>query len=275
MPAGSTALDAIVETLSTFPQVVAIFVGGSRASEFDDATSDYDLYTFTTVPVPRERRRELALRFDTEPEIANQWWGESDYLTNGSNSYDLMFWDAGDFERMLRRVIEEHQPSNGYTTAFWYTARTMEPRFDRSGWLARIGDLAATPYPDALADAIIAHNHPILRGIHTSYAAQVRRAIELDDPVSVNHRFAELVKTAFDIVFAHHRQLHPGEKRQLRVLATLPGTAGHDAAIRALLVAAGDPAFRDLKKRVDAVCDEVDAILWASPHYDPARSTNL
>jgi diphthamide synthase (EF-2-diphthine--ammonia ligase) len=91
----------------------------------------------------------------------------------------------------------------------------------------------------------------------------------------VNHRVAEVLSTTFDIVFAHHRQLHPGEKRQLRALATLPGTAGLDAAIRALLVAAGDPAFREMKERVDAVCDEVDAILWASPHYDPARSTYL
>jgi hypothetical protein len=275
MPVGSTALDAIVGTLSALPQVVAITVGGSRAGDMGDASSDYDIYVFSTGPIPVGIRRDLAVRFDPEPEIANQWWGESDYWTDGSSSYDLMFWDAADFERMLRRVIEEHQPSNGYTTAFWYTARTMEPRFDRSGWLARIGDLATTPYPDALAEAIIAHNHPLLRGIHTSYAAQVRRAIELDDPVSVNHRIAELLKTALDIVFAHHRQLHPGEKRQLRMLATLPGTAGLDAAIRALLVAAGGPAFRELKERVDAVCDEVDAILWALPHQNPAKSTNL
>jgi hypothetical protein len=260
MPAGSTALGTIVEMLSALPQVEAISVGGSRASELDDATSDYDLYTFTTAAVPPERRRDLALRFDPEPEIANQWWGESDYWTDGASAYDVMFWDAADFERMLRRVIEEHQPSNGYTTAFWYTARTMEPFFDRNGWLARISALAATPYPDALAEAITAYNHPLLRGIHTSYSAQVRRAIELDDPVSVNHRVAELLKTAFDIVFAHHRQLHPGEKRQLQMLATLPGTDRLDAETRALLVAAGDPAYAGLMERADAVCDEVDVI---------------
>lgn len=261
MTDSTRTLDAIVETLAALPQVVAIGLGGSRGSHASDTTSDHDIYTFTTGEVLPQLRRELAMRFDPAPEIANQWWGESDYWTDGAMSYDLMFWDAGEFESGLRRVIEEHRPSNGYTTAFWFTARHMELLFDRDGYLQRITNLAATPYPDALAQAIIAYNHPLLRGIHTSYAAQIRRAIELDDPVSVNHRVTELLKTAFDTVFAHHRQLHPGEKRQLRVLATLPGTERLDKAIRALLIAAGDPEYASLMERVSAVCDEVDAVL--------------
>ncbi len=133
--------------------------------------------------------------------------------------------------------------------------------FDRDGWLRKISELAARPYPDALAEAIIQLNHPLLRTIHASYRNQVARAITLGDPVSVNHRVAELLKTAFDIVFAHYRQLHPGEKRQLQMLATLPGTEHLDSAIRALLVASGDPTYDGLMGRVDALCDAVDAML--------------
>ena len=33
--------------------------------------------------------------------------------------------------------------------------------------------------------------------------------------VSVNHRIAALLASAFDVVFAHNRQTHPGEKRLL------------------------------------------------------------
>lgn len=254
-------LTAIVETLSALPQVTGIGLGGSRAASWSDADSDHDINVFSTAAIPRDIRRELATRFDPAPEIANQWWGESDYWTDGQTSYDLMFWDATWYEKDLRRVIEEHRPSNGYTTAFWYSARNMQPLFDRDGWLTRTQRLAATPYPDALVEAIVSYNHPLLRGIHTSYAAQIRRATELDDPVSVNHRVAELLKTALDIVFAHHRMPHPGEKRQLRALATLPGTGRLDAAIRALLVTAGDPTYDCLLDRVDAVCDEVNAVL--------------
>jgi len=256
-----TMLDDIVETLSGPTQVVGISLSGSRAAATSDAASDYDINVFSTGHVPLGIRRELAMRVDPAPEIANQWWGESDYWTDGESSYDVMFWDAAWYEKNLRQVIEEHHPSNGYTTAFWFSARNKEPLFDRDGWLARLADLAATPYPDALADAIIAFNHPLLRGIHTSYAAQVGRAIELDDPVSVNHRVAELLKTAFDVVFAHHRVLHPGEKRQLRMLGTLPGTTSLDRHIREVLVAAGNPTYDGLLDAVDALCDDIDAML--------------
>lgn len=254
-------LDEIVATLSALPQVMAISLGGSRAASVSDTSSDYDINVFSTGPTPLDLRRDLALRVDPAPEIANQWWGESDYWTDGESSYDLMFWDAGDFESGLRRVIEEHRPSNGYTTAFWYTARNMKPLFDRAGWLISLQALADTPYPDALVDAIIAYNHPLLRTIHTSYAAQISRATELDDPVSVNHRVAALLMTAFDIVFAHHRQLHPGEKRQLRTLATLPDTAALDRHIRAVLAATGDPDNQGLLDHVDALCDDIDTML--------------
>lgn len=263
MASSPDTLRTIVETLSALPQVAGIGLGGSRVTDVGDDASDYDISVFCTAAVPHEIRRELALRFDPAPEIANTWWGESDYWKDGTTAYDVMLWDAEWFLGELRRVIVEHQASNGYTTALWFTGRQLEPLFDRDGWLAGMQELAATPYPDALANAIIAFNHPLLRGIHTSYAAQIRRATELDDPVSVNHRVAELLKTAFDIVFAHHRILHPGEKRQLRALATLRGTERLDAAIRALLVAAGDSSFDGLTERADAVCDAVDAILMS------------
>lgn len=261
MTSARETLEAIVETLSALPQVAGIGLGGSRAAEVGDDAPDYDVSVFSSAPVPQDVRRALALRFDPAQEIANTWCGKSDYWKDGATAYDLMLWDADWFLAALRRVIVDHPPSNGYTTALWFTARQMEPLFDRDTWLAGMQGLAATPYPDALAEAIISFSHPLMRGIHTSYAAQIRRATELHDPVSVNHRVAELLKTAFDIVFAHHRMLHPGEKRQLRALATLPGIGRLDAAIRTLLVPAGDPTYVNLLDRVDAVCDEVDAVL--------------
>jgi predicted nucleotidyltransferase len=256
------ALDEIVQRFSSLPQVEAIAIGGSRAAGAGDARSDYDIYTFVTAPVPPDLRLDLAEAFDPQPEIGNDWWGESDYWGDGDTWYDVMFWDVTDFERGLRRVIEQHRPSTGYSTAFWYTMRNVAPLFDRDGWLASVKDLAATPYPDALADAIVRHNHPLLRTIHTSYRAQIARAIDLDDPVSVNHRITELLATTFDILFAVARQLHPGEKRQLDVLARLnqiPASLG--GRIRDVLTASGEPGWPRLLDNVDAMCDEIDDLV--------------
>jgi predicted nucleotidyltransferase len=260
----TAALDEIVQRLSSLPQVESIAVGGSRATGAGDAYSDYDLYVFITAPIASATRRELAMQFDPYPEIGNQWWGDADYWTDDKLAYDLMFWGAVDFEAGLRRVIELYQPSNGYSTAFWYTARNMAPLFDRAGWLASIQALAMTPYPDALVEAIIRHNRPLMRDLHTSYRNQIARAIALDDPVSVNHRVTELLATAFDIIFAHHRILHPGEKRQLSVLATFPGTDAIDRHIRAILIAAGDPAHAGLIEHVDGLCDQVEGMINAT-----------
>ena len=99
MTGDTGTLRAIVETLSALPQVEALSLSGSRAGGMGDDASDYDINVFSTGPIPQEIRRDLALRFDPNPEIANQWWGESDYWTDGAASYDLVFWDATGYER--------------------------------------------------------------------------------------------------------------------------------------------------------------------------------
>lgn len=268
LPYSTLALNAIVSTLSALPQVESIALGGSRAAEASDAHSDYDIYTFTTAPVPTEIRQDLATRFDSAPEIENTWWGESDYWGDGTTWYDVMFWSAADFEAGLHRVIQNHQPPTGYSTAFWFTMRNATPLFDRSGWLAGIKDLAETPYPDALADAIIRHNHPLLRTIHTSYRSQIALAVDRRDPVSVNHRITEMLASTFDILFAHARALHPGEKRQLDALArldTIPDSLGD--RIREVLVSSGESGYPRLLPAIDALCDELDVVTasqWTS-----------
>lgn len=262
MSMSTPALDEIVRRLSLLPQVTGIALGGSRASGMGDERSDYDVYVFTNEAVPLETRRALAGQFDTHPEIGNDWWGEGDYWGDGTTWYDVMFWGAEDFESGLRHVIEEHQPSTGYSTAFWHTMRNATPIFDRNGWLAAMQALAATPYPDELVRAIIDYNHPLLRTIHTSYRAQIARAIAIDDPVSVNHRVTELLATVFDIVFAVARHLHPGEKRQLDVLRRLDGIpTSVETAIREMLRTSGEAGYPRLLVAVDALCDEVDALI--------------
>lgn len=259
----NNTLHAIVDYYSDHPGVTAIALGGSRASRQEDERSDYDVYLFTTAPIPHKTRRELALRFDEAPEIGNLWWGDDDSWNDGDAGYEVMYWDSADFEHSLRRVIEEHRPSLGYSTSFWFTMRNALPLHDREGWLSRMKSLATTAYPEELRRAIVAFNAPLLRGIHASYRHQIDLAVGRNDPVSVNHRIAALLASIFDIVFALTRTLHPGEKRQLAWIATLGERvpAALDHHVRGLLAAACDTTSHEIMPAVDTLCNDVERMI--------------
>lgn len=215
----SPTLQRIVDALAACPLVEGIGVVGSRATGRASADADIDIMVFTTGPVPLELRRDLATQSDPDPEIANMWWGEGDYWQSEDGWIDLMFFDCAWFEDQLRSVLDSHTPSLGYTTAFWASAQAMQVLFDRSGRMRSIKDLADRPYPDELRTAIIAFNLPVLRDVHTSYRAQIEKALERGDLVAVQHRTTALLASVFDILFAWARLPHPGEKRQSAILA--------------------------------------------------------
>lgn len=256
-------LRKLVRAYSGLPEVEAVGLGGSRAYFLTDAQSDYDLYIFTRAAVPLDTRREIANQFDSTPEIGNPWWGDEDALFDGNAGYDLSFWNVQDFETHLRGVIEKHRPSLGFSTSFWFTVRNAIILFDRDTWLAGIKELAHAPYPDPLRDAIVRLNTPLLRSAHASYRHQIDLAIGRNDLVSVNHRIAAFLESAFDIIFALTRTLHPGEKRQLTWLPTLGESvpAELDRHIRELLVSIGDPSLTTVLPALDAVCDDIDAMI--------------
>lgn len=255
----------IVDELSACRHVSAMALGGSKVGQLADEGSDHDVYVFTTGDIPLELRRDLAERFDPDPEIGNTWFGPGDEWTDHTTetAIDLMYWDRDWFEGQIRDVIERHRPSLGYSTAFWYTLRHSVPLFDHKGWLAILKALAESPYPEELRRAIIARNHPLLRTTQASYRHQIKLAIHRDDPVSVNHRVTALLASVFDVVFALNRALHPGEKRQLSHVAELKWTqsAEFDQRVRSVLRAAAAPVRRELLTAIDDLCDAVDASL--------------
>ncbi len=261
------AVRAIVDCFSARPEVAAIALGGSRSAHAPDGHSDYDIYVLVDGDVPHEVRRNLAERFDLAPEIGNRWFGEGDEWADRTSgtSIDLMYWDRNWFEKHIRDVIEYHRPSLGYSTAFWFTLRHATSLFDRDGWFARLQELAATPYPEQLRQAIVAWNYPLLRTSRSSYRHQIELAMRRDDPVSIQHRVTELLASVFDIVFALHRTLHPGEKRLLAHIADLGEgvTDVFERRVRELLLAASSPSNAEVLPAIDALCDEVDVMIRA------------
>lgn len=240
----------VAALLAELPQVTAVALGGSRASPSGaaDASSDIDLYVYTTAEIPlaeRDRIVELA-GGASQASLGLTYWGPGDewYHAPTGIEVDLVYFDTRWMEDQLQRVIVQHRAALGYTTCLWYTARHSQPLYDPADWLAGLQNLAATEYPEALRANIIALNHPVLRQIIPAYAHQLEKAARRGDLVSVNHRLAGLFASYFDIVFAYNRRLHPGEKRLLVHAAAqcpvLP--TAMTAEVTAVLQAAALPA---------------------------------
>lgn len=212
----------IAERFAAIREVEAVALAGSQTSPFADPLSDVDLYVYASEIVPLSLRAEVA-RDARRAEIGNSFWEPGDEWIDGETgiSVDVMFRTTAWIEDQLDRVLRRHEASVGYSTCFWYNVRNSQLLFDRTGWFKDMQTRANQPYPEPLRRAIIAKNHPILRGNMSSYVRQIERALKRHDAVSVNHRVAALLASYFDIVFAVNEQPHPGEKRLLEFAQAL------------------------------------------------------
>jgi hypothetical protein len=211
----------IANRYAALPQVEAVALAGSQTSGVADPGSDIDLYIYLTADLPVSDRRRIAATESHAPEVDNQFWESGDEWVDAPSGIhvDVMFRSTGWIEEQLDRVLNRHLASVGYSTCFWDNVLVSRALFDRNGWFAGVQESARQPYPDELRRAIVAKNHPILRGTHSSYLYQLRRAVARGDQVSVNHRIAALLASVFDILFAVNRLPHPGEKRLLALVA--------------------------------------------------------
>lgn len=133
--------------LRELPQVEAIALGGSRASGLHDARSDYDVYLYCTEPIAEETRRTLLARYCSAMEIGNHYWECEDNCTfRDGVDLDLLHRDLDGFAADVRRVVEEHKASLGYTTCMWHNLRTCEVVFDRHGRLTALQRRFDVPY---------------------------------------------------------------------------------------------------------------------------------
>ena len=249
------------------PQVVAVALGGSSASGAADVASDIDLYVYTRADIPLNVRESLVARAGGawRADMGLTYFGPGDEWIDAATGIhvDAVYFDADWMAAQVRRAVVEHAPSLGYSTAFWHTVRASRPLDDRHGWLAALQTEAAVPYPEALRRAIVAYNHPILRGTLSSFRTQLVKALARGDLVSVNHRLVALLAGYFDILFAVNRVPHPGEKRLVARAEALCPTLPTDMAadVAATLTAAG-AAPGELLGHLDRLLDRLDE--WLS-----------
>ncbi|WP_349369368.1 nucleotidyltransferase domain-containing protein [Salinarimonas sp.] len=240
---------ALADAYGADPSVRAIALGGSAATGMADARSDIDLYVYVDDPdALLALRREIAAA-RAEPgaaEIDNRFFEPDDeWADRAGIAVDVMFRSPDAFAESLADVLVRHRPALGYTTCLAFNVATAIPLRDRDGWYADLQRLAQAPYPEGLRRAIVRHNTPMLRGARASYHAQLALAAARDDAVSANHRTAAFLASAFDVLFALARRLHPGEKRLLAHAESIATPPGFARAVAALVAAPprGKPAI--------------------------------
>jgi len=211
-------IEELAGQFGNIPIVEAVALGGSSASGITDRASDIDLYVFSTGEIPLSVRQAIIhKRGATRTNLNLKFWDSGDAWIDAPTGIevDILYWDIRWVEDELSRILQHHQARLGYSTCLWHTLQNAAVLFDRSGWLRAISDSCQVPYPEALRQAIIQLNYPVLRDVIPAYIHQLEKSIQRDDRVSINHRTAALLASYFDIIFAINRIPHPGEKRLL------------------------------------------------------------
>lgn len=227
----------LATALLAVPGVTAVLLGGSRASGWDDASSDTDLYALRRGPLATEavRAAALATLADGGHVEAQDIWGPEDRLHISGRLVEVMHLDLDEID--LDSAYDPGLDPNGYTTAFLFTLANGVIVADPAGELAEVQRRLAD-YPEATARRILAHAPAELAG----YLDQLGKAQRRGDWASVLHRRTAWQTLWFDCLFALNRRYHPGEKRMVehaegldqlppdfgrrwRDLSVLPGTA--------------------------------------------------
>ena len=258
----------IAAGFATLPEVEAVALAGSRGRSAlgPDAASDIDLYVYTRGRIALDAREGVlqATGGASRADLGLDYWGPGDAWVDAATGIhvDVIYFEARWMEAQIERVVIRHEPSLGYSTALWYTVGQSVPLHDARGWFADLQARCGAVYPDELRRRIVAHNHPVLRGVLSSYANQLAKAVQRGDLVSVNHRLAGLLASYFDILFAVNRRLHPGEKRLLEfALRDCPLQPAGMADDVTRILETGTAELGGLPEGVDGLIDRLDALL--------------
>ena len=204
----------LFDEFSGIMQVEAIALGGSRATGRNDEKSDYDVYVYLSDEVDESIRRNILEKYCKYMEIGNSFWElEDDVTLKDGIDMDIIYRNMTDFESMVSSVVDDCVAWNGYTTCMWHNLVTSKIVYDRNGKLKALQTKYQIPYPKRLKENIISNNMKLLSGMLPSFDAQIEKAENRGDFVSVNHRVTEFLASYFDIIFALNEMTHPGEKR--------------------------------------------------------------
>ncbi len=256
-------MNRVIERFAALPQVRAIALAGSQATSQAGAASDYDIYIYSDGDLPVELRLTIGQEFSPNAQIVDFWGAGMEWDDPETDAHiDTVYFDVQWMEDQIERVMVRCEPSLGYSTCFLHTVCVSRPLYDPHGWLVNLQQHARQPYPDELAQRIIALNLPVLRDSFSSYRSQLAKAASRGDMVSLNHRVAAFLASIFDILFAINKTPHPGEKRLLDLAEHLCPVrpASLRADVEALLRATSVNAT-DVVPCADRLVDSLEILL--------------
>lgn len=258
-----TLAQQIAQRFKAYDAVEAVAIGGSLAAGDATDLSDMDLYVYLTRDLTPQEREAVIAPYASRWEH-NDFWGPGDVFFDAQTGLevDVVYFSSAWMTDQMARVLERHEASMGYTTAFWHTVRQSHLIYDRTGWFAGLYATAQQGYPLPLAHAVVSLNYPLLAESASSYRKQIRSAVARGDLVSLNHRVAAVFASYFDIVLAVNHVPHPGEKRLIektqRLCHSLPEAFEED--VRRVLALAAQP-HDDLLAALDVLIAHLTAWL--------------
>ena len=213
-------VNELFKEIGELDEVIAIALGGSRATGRNDEKSDYDVYIYITKSIEESVRRNILQKYCKYMEIGNSFWElEDDVTLNDGIDMDIIYRDMNEFASGIASVVDDCVAWNGYTTCMWHNLVTSKIVIDKTGELHALQKKYQIPYPKKLKENIISNNRKLLSGMLPSFDLQVKKAENRGDLVSVNHRVTEFLASYFDIIFALNEMTHPGEKRMQNIAA--------------------------------------------------------
>ena len=218
-------LHEIASAFGSIAGVEAVAWCGSAAMGVADAHSDFDFYVYTIAPVPVESRRAVILERSRHSQLNNTFWElEDEWIDREGRRFNAMYRSCDFVLGEIAARLERYSADLGYTTAYCFSVANGFILHDPRQWLDGVQERLRQRFPESLIRSIVAKNRPVLGGgMQSCYLAQMKAAIARDDLISLNHRVAVWIASYTDILFAVNRRYHPGEKRLLMYMESLPG----------------------------------------------------
>ncbi len=255
-------LRQFVDEFKHLDSIYAIVLSGSKTSLINDEKSDYDIYIYSDKEIDVDFRHQLAEKYAQSAEINNQYFetGDELVLKDSGLCFDIMYRNPAWIEEQVDNVWRKHYASVGYSTCFLYNVKNSKILYEKNGWFSSLQSILDSEYPDELSKNIIKKNLPLLRSkMVASYREQIEKSALRRDWVGLNHRISAFLASYFDILFAHNKVLHPGEKKlieyALKICSFLP--PDFDSKIAELIFA----PIEDKQAIIDELVDGLEAIL--------------
>ena len=233
-------LERVSAALAAVPGVVAVALGGSRATGAEHSASDYDigLYFSEAAGLDVKRLLEAAKGLVDDSDAARvtevggwgPWIVGGGWLTIAGKKVDLLYRPLESVERVISDCREgsvsmDYQPGHphGFCSAIWMgEVAHCRPLNDAAGTLAHLKAMTA-PYPEALREALIRRfQWEILFSIENA-----RTALPKGDETYIAGCGFRSLACAAQVLFAVNRRYLINEKGSLAAAARLPLTVAN------------------------------------------------